>query len=273
MNRTIVSDDEFLRRIRAGDRKAQEEFVRKNQGLVIHIARRYAYTPDIMRDLIAEGNMGLLKAIEKYDEKKQVKFGTYAYFWIKRFVLRAVMKDFEIFKIPERLQEFRDRFEEVRRECRLRKGREPSDAEVAAELRLPPEVFRKMKKYGEHIRVVSPQVTSQDRDGDLFEFVEFRKDEEVSLWEILRNKDMVERVFARLRAREKRADTDLWIKAVRMHYGLIDGTPYSYKEIAEKLRVSRQRVHQIIKTCLRKLQKEWKEITREGSSRLYTGHT
>jgi RNA polymerase primary sigma factor len=75
----------LLKRIKKGDKKAKEQFVKENQGLVIYLAKMYAFTPDILPDLIAEGNIGLLKAVDKFDIRKNEKFGTYAYFWIKRF--------------------------------------------------------------------------------------------------------------------------------------------------------------------------------------------
>ncbi|MCM8760133.1 MAG: sigma-70 family RNA polymerase sigma factor, partial [Candidatus Omnitrophica bacterium] len=71
--------------IKKGNRKAKEQFIKKHQRLVMSLAKKYAFTPDILQDLLAEGNMGLLRAVEKFDASKKVKFGTYAYFWVKRF--------------------------------------------------------------------------------------------------------------------------------------------------------------------------------------------
>ncbi|MGB9678092.1 MAG: sigma-70 family RNA polymerase sigma factor, partial [Candidatus Ratteibacteria bacterium] len=79
----LDEEKEIIKRIREGDKKLEAQFIKKNQGLVFHIAKKYAFTPEILHDLISEGNMGLLKAIEKFDFRRKVKFGTYAYFWIK----------------------------------------------------------------------------------------------------------------------------------------------------------------------------------------------
>lgn len=264
------SERELIRRVRRGDQKAKEELIRSNQGLVIHIAKRYAFSPDVLPDVIAEGNMGLLKALEKYDEKKNVKFGTYAFFWIKRFVLRAVLREFEIFKIPERIQEIRERMQEVKRGYELRLGRKPTDAELAEELKLPLEIVRKVRKKADQVRIVSSDFRDGEREGNLFDIVDFHTDGDRDLWGVLRNKDILNRIFARIRSREKRANIDVWMRVLELHFGLAGHFPHSYKEIAEELDVSRQRVHQIIKVCLRKLQKEWMEIRHEESGKADT---
>jgi len=259
----VDSEIEIIKRIRKGDEKAKEEFIKRNQGLVIHIAKKYAFSPEIMGDLIAEGNMGLLKALEKFDFKKKVKFGTYAYFWVKRFILRAIMKEFEVLKIPERVHEFREKFDNLRREYKLKYGREPTDSEISKELRIPVEIVKKLKKYSEQVRVISSDFYDGEKETDLFEIIKFKEGEEAEFWRILRNKDILDKIFERLRKKEKKANIDIWLWVLKLHYGLENGITYSYKEIAEKLGVSRQRVHQIIKMCVKKLQKEWKEMKNE----------
>ncbi|MCM8810856.1 MAG: sigma-70 family RNA polymerase sigma factor, partial [Candidatus Omnitrophica bacterium] len=124
---TLEEEKKIITKIRKGDKKLRDEFIKKNQGLVIHIAKKYAFSPEILPDLIAEGNMGLIRAIEKFDYRKKVKFGTYAYFWIKRFVLRAIMKEFEILKIPERYHEFKEKMDEINNIYNLKYGRYATD--------------------------------------------------------------------------------------------------------------------------------------------------
>lgn len=264
----MEEEKEIIKKIRKGDERLKQEFIKKNQGLVIHIAKRYAFTPEILPDLIAEGNMGLLKALEKFDFRKKVKFGTYAYFWIKRFILRAIMKEYEIFKIPEKYQEFREKLEEIKRTYNLKYGREPNNSEIAREMKLPVEIVKKTKRFSEQVRVISSDFYNGEKDIDLFEVFSFRKDKERELWEILRNKDILERIFSRLKEKEKRANIDLWLKVLKLHFGLDGNRPHSYKEIAEQMGVSRQRIHQIIKICLKRLKKEWEEIKDEISGEI-----
>ncbi|RKY30237.1 MAG: hypothetical protein DRP67_04895 [Candidatus Omnitrophota bacterium] len=263
MPKKVDSEIEIIKRIRKGDEKAKEEFIKKNQGLVIHIAKKYAYSPEILEDLIAGGNMGLLKALEKFDFKKKVKFGTYAYFWVKRFILRAIMKEFEVLKVPEKIHEFKEKLDNLKREYELKYAREPTDAEIAKELKLPVEMVRKLKKYSEQVRVISSDFYNGEKEADLFEIIKFKEGEEANFWKILRNKDILEKIFENLKKKEKKAKIDKWLWVLKLHYGLENGVTYSYKEIAEKLGVSRQRVHQIIKMCVKKLQKEWEEMKNE----------
>ncbi|MCD6220561.1 sigma-70 family RNA polymerase sigma factor, partial [bacterium] len=256
----IEEEKEIIKKIRKGNEKLKQEFIKKNQGLVIHIAKKYAFTPEFLPDLIAEGNMGLLRALEKFDFRKKVKFGTYAYFWIKRFVLRAIMKEYEILKIPEKYQEFREKLEEIKRNYALKYGREPTDKEIAQETKLPVEIIKKLKKFSEQVRVISSDFYNGEKDVDLFEIFSFKKEKERELWEILRNKDILNKIFTRLKEKEKRANIDLWLKVLKLHFGLGGNRPHSYKEIAAQMNVSRQRIHQIIKICLKRLRKEWEGI-------------
>ncbi len=262
-NTELADEIEIIKKIRKGDRKAKEQFARDNQGLVIYLAKRYAFSPDILPDLIAEGNMGLLKAIDKFDFKRKVKFGTYAYFWIKRFIIRAIMKEFEVLKIPERYQEFNDRVEELKKDYMFKNGRYPTDAEIAKTLSLPPEIVKKLKKYGSHVRIISSDYFDGEKQVDLFEVVDFNRKNEQGLWEVLRNKDILEKIFDRLKEKEKRANIEIWLKVLELYYGLGGSVQRSYKEISKELDVSRQRVHQIKKICLQKLKREWKLMKKE----------
>ncbi len=259
-----LSDEvKAIKRIRRGDRAAKEKFTRDNQGLVIYIAKKYAYSPNILPDLIAEGNMGLLKAIEKFDFRRNVKFGTYAYFWIKRFIIRAIMREFEVLKIPERYQEFRERLEELKRDYMFKNGRNPTDSEIANSLKVPPELVKKLKKYAAKVRVISSDYYDGEKQVDLFDVVDFSRKKEPGLWEVLRNRDILRKIFERIKSREKRANIEIWLKVLELYYGLDSGIQHSYKEISEELSVSRQRVHQIKKICLQKLKKEWLLMEKE----------
>lgn len=263
-NQILEDERKIITRIRKGDKKLREEFIKKNQGLIIHIAKKYAFSNEILPDLIAEGNMGLIRAIEKFDFRKKVKFGTYAYFWIKRFVLRALMKEFEILKIPERYHEFKEKMDEVNNAYNLKFGRDATDEELARELKLPLNIVKKFKKYSDDLTIISSDYYNGEKDVDLFELIDTTGKKTEKFWEILRNKDILDKIFERIKKKEKRANVDVWCKVLKLHYGLENGIQYSYKEIAKKLGVTRQRVHQIKKICLKKLRKEWEEMKNEG---------
>jgi RNA polymerase primary sigma factor len=260
----LNNEKEIITRIRKGDKKLRDEFIKKNQGLVIHIAKKYAFSSEILPDLIAEGNMGLMRAIEKFDFRKKVKFGTYAYFWIKRFILRALMKEFEILKIPERYLDFKEKMDEINNIYNLKYGRDATDEELARELKLPLNIVKKFKKYSDEVKVISSDFYNGEKDIDLFDIIDAKGKKEEKFWEVLRNKDILDKIFERLKKKEKRANVDIWCRVLKLHYGLENGIQYSYKEIAKKLGVTRQRIHQIKKICLKKLREEWEEMKNEG---------
>lgn len=272
-NLTLEDERKIIERIRKGDKELRDEFIKKNQGLVIHIAKKYAFSPEILPDLIAEGNMGLIRAIEKFDFRKKVKFGTYAYFWIKRFVLRAIMKEFEILKIPERYHEFKERMDEINNIYNLKYGRDATDEELAKELKVPLTIVKKFKKYADKFTIISSDFYNGEKDVDLFDIINTTDKKTEKLWEILRNKDILNKIFERLKQKEKRANVDVWFKVLKLYYGLEDGIQYSYKEIAKKLSLTRQRIHQIKKICLKKLKEEWEEIKNEGLKESYSDNS
>ncbi|MCM8766486.1 MAG: sigma-70 family RNA polymerase sigma factor [Candidatus Omnitrophica bacterium] len=270
---TLEEEKKIITKIRKGDKKLRDEFIKKNQGLVIHIAKKYAFSPEILPDLIAEGNMGLIRAIEKFDYRKKVKFGTYAYFWIKRFVLRAIMKEFEILKIPERYHEFKEKMDEINNIYNLKYGRYATDEELAKELKIPLTIVKKFKKYSEEFTIISSDFYDGEKDVDLFDLINTTGKKTEKFWEILRNKDILNKIFERLKEKEKRANVDVWFEVIKLHYGLEDGIQYSYKEIAKKLGLTRQRIHQIKKICLKKLKEEWEAMKNEKIEKSYSDNS
>jgi RNA polymerase primary sigma factor len=263
-NKTKLEEEkEIIKKIRKGDKKLEEEFVKKNQGLIYHIAKKYAFTPEMLSDLITEGNVGLLKAIEKFNLKKNVKFGTYAYFWIKRYILRALLKGFEILKIPERYYEFKERLDEINNLYNLKYGRDATDEEIAKEMKIPKNIIKKFKKYSDKITIIPSELRNEDKNIDLFEIIDKNHKKTEVLWEVFRNKDLLNKIFERIKEREKRANVEIWFKILKLHYGIENGIQYSYKEIAKKFGLSRQRVHQIKKIAFEKLKEEWEKMKKE----------
>jgi RNA polymerase primary sigma factor len=263
-NKTKLEEEkEIIKKIRKGDKKLEEEFVKKNQGLIYHIAKKYAFTPEMLSDLITEGNVGLLKAIEKFNLKKNVKFGTYAYFWIKRYILRALLKGFEILKIPERYYEFKERLDEINNLYNLKYGRDATDEEIAKEMKIPKNIIKKFKKYSDKITIIPSELRDEDKNIDLFEIIDKNHKKTEVLWEVFRNKDLLNKIFERIKEREKRANVEIWFKILKLHYGIENGIQYSYKEIAKKFGLSRQRVHQIKKIAFEKLKEEWEKMKKE----------
>lgn len=252
---------ELLKKIKKGDKDAQEKFLRMNQGLVVSIAKKYAFSPEIVDDLISEGNLGLLEAIRKFSFKKHTRFGTYAYFWVKRYIMRAIAS--ESFKVPEKIRKIKTKYKNIIEQFKVEKNRYPLDSEIASLLDIDLTTFLKYRPYFEATRISPVFQDDENENYDLFEITDFESGK--NTWDrMLIDKDIINKLFDRLRQKNKRVKIDAWLKALKMHYGIENGNPKSYKEIAEELGISRQRVHQIIKNCIKHLTKELKEMKNEG---------
>ncbi|HOJ30422.1 MAG TPA: sigma-70 family RNA polymerase sigma factor [bacterium] len=255
-----IEELELLKKIKQGDRDAQEKFMKMNQGLVVSIARRYAFSNDILEDLISEGNIGLIEAIKKFDPKKHARFGTYAYFWVRRYIMRAMSTS--SFKVPEKIKKLKTKYKNVIEKVKLEENRCPTNTEMASLLKLDVPTFLKYKPYFESTKISPFFQDSENEDYDLFDITNFTSSKKQ--WDsILVDKDILNKLFRRLQKKIKSGSIDIWLKALKLHYGIDDGIPRSYKEIAEQMGFSRQRVHQIIKTCLKHLHNEIKEMKNE----------
>ncbi|MCM8759362.1 MAG: sigma-70 family RNA polymerase sigma factor [Candidatus Omnitrophica bacterium] len=252
---------ELLRKIKKGDRESQEKFLKMNQGLVISIAKKYAFSPDILEDLISEGNLGLLEAIRKFDFNKNTRFGTYAYFWVKRYIKRALAN--ETFKVPEKIQKSKTKYKNLVEQFKLRNNRYPENSEIASLLNLDLDTFLKYKPYFEATRIAPDFRDENDEDYNIFDITDFEAGKRK--WDrMILDKEIINKLFERVKEKNKRVKIETWLKALKLHYGIDNGNPRSYKEIADELGITRQRVHQIIKNCLKYLNREIKEMRNEG---------
>ncbi|MGB9643408.1 MAG: sigma-70 family RNA polymerase sigma factor [Candidatus Ratteibacteria bacterium] len=252
---------ELLQKIKQGDREAQEKFMKMNQGLVVSLARKYAFSNDILQDLISEGNIGLIEAIKKFDPKKHARFGTYAYFWVRRYIMRAISGG--SFKVPEKILKLKTKYKNLVEKFKLEENRYPTNTEMAALLKLDVPTFLKYKPYFESTKISPSFQDTEDENYDLFDITNFEYGKKK--WDnILVDRDILNKLFERLQKKTKSGSIDLWLKALKLHYGIDNGNPKSYKEIAKEMGLSRQRIHQIIKTCLKHLHNEIKEMKNEG---------
>lgn len=258
---TKKEEVELLKKIKKGDREAQEKFLKMNQGLVISIAKKYTFSSDIMDDLISEGNLGLLEAIRKFDSKKRTRFGTYAYFWIKRYIMRALANS--SFKVPEKIKKRKTKYKNLIEQFKLINNRYPENSEIASSLNLDLQTFLKYKPYFEATRISPDFRDKNDEDYNIFETTDFESGKR-KWYRTLLDKEIINKLFERLKEKNQRVKIDMWLNALKLHYGIDNGTPRTYKEIAKELGITRQRVHQIIKNCIKHLNREIKEMKNEG---------
>ena len=243
----LTADEEKAlgQRVQQGDLAAREHLIRANLRLVVSIAKLYSDRGLALQDLIAEGNIGLLKAAEKFDPDAGCRFSTYGSWWIKQAIRRALTNTVQQVRVPGYMAELISKWRVVGRELTYRLGRAPSVEEVARELGIPPESWRLLKQTIQ-TTVAGTQV-SLDVMTQTQETVEDSKQEAPD--EEIVQADLLERLRDLLDDIDEREATIL-----RLRYGLDEGTePMTLKEIGQVIGLTRERVRQIERETLSKL--------------------
>jgi RNA polymerase primary sigma factor len=242
---TPQQEIELARKIQSGDRKARELMISSNLRLVVTIARDYVDYGLPLLDLISEGNIGLIKAVERFDLSKRAKLSTYAVWWIRQSIKRAISNQSKIVRLPVH---FGDKISKIRRvalQMGQELGREPTDDELSVEIGIASEKVSGLRSAG--IRPAS--LDAPISNDDLTEFGESVADEEARTpFELLREKDLYNKVdglLDELDAREK--------KIISQRFGFGGGERKTLEHIGNKLGVSRERIRQLENIALEKL--------------------
>ncbi|MEY2520001.1 MAG: polymerase primary sigma factor [Verrucomicrobiota bacterium] len=242
---TSQQEIELARKIRDGDRQARELMISSNLRLVVTIARDYADYGLPMLDLISEGNIGLMKAVERFDSAKGAKLSTYAVWWIRQSIKRALSNQGKIIRLPVHLGDKMSKIRRVALRMSEELGREPTDDELGLEIGMPSEKVSELRGMG--IRPASLDAPISD-DG-LTEFGDSVADEEARTpFELLRDKDLrskVDGLLEKLNDREKRI--------IAQRFGFSGGKRKTLEQIGNELGVSRERIRQLENVALSKL--------------------
>ncbi|HVX92558.1 MAG TPA: RNA polymerase sigma factor RpoD [Candidatus Dojkabacteria bacterium] len=246
----LTGEEEVIlaKRLEAGQKEAGQLLITANLRLVVSIAKRYSKSGLELLDLIQEGNMGLMKAVEKFDYMRGFKFSTYATWWIRQAITRAIADQARTIRIPVHMIETINKFNKVNATLTAKLGRKPTDDEIAAEMEIEPEKVVEIKKISQNPSSLQTPI-GEERDSVLSDIIPdtwTQSPEDFATLEYLKNQ--IREILNKLQEREQRV--------LSLRFGLDDGVTRTLEEVGREFGVTRERIRQIEAKALKKLKEQ-----------------
>jgi RNA polymerase primary sigma factor len=236
---------DIAQRIERGDREARDQLIVANLRLVVSIAKRYVGQGLSLEDLIGEGNIGLIRAVSKFDPSKGFRFSTYATWWIKQAITRSILEGTRAVRLPVYIMEEVMRVNRMTRQLYQELEREPSPEEIGAALNIPGERVSELKVWAEKVFSLDAPLSEEEENtlADIIEDTNTRGPAEATDKQLLREE--VRRALSNLTQRER--------QVIELRFGLLDDHDHTLEEVGKRLKVTRERVRQIEERAIRKL--------------------
>ncbi|MBU6500255.1 MAG: RNA polymerase sigma factor RpoD [Patescibacteria group bacterium] len=259
---TKLEERELAKRAEKGDEDARQRLMKANLRLVVSIAKRYVNrTPNLsILDLIQEGNIGLSRAVEKFDYRKGFKFSTYATWWIRQAITRALADQSRTVRIPVHMVETISKYTQARRQLIQELGRDPLAEEIASEMGLEVDKVRHIQKISQEVLSIETPIGDEE-DSTLSDFIPDERNstpQQLTAHALLR--DLIKEILVDLTEREQ--------KILKMRFGLEDGVNHTLEEVGKAFGVTRERIRQIEAKALEKIRDHGKANALEGFENL-----